>query len=791
MKTTTFTSRNKFGLLLCVAGLLMFAAPQARADEEKDPPTRVARISYVDGSVSLQPGGQGDWSSAARNRPMTIGDKIWVDKDSRAELQTGQAAFHIGSMTALSFLNLNEGITQVRLAEGSLNFRVRELRQGDVYEVDAPNLAFTVRQAGAFRIDVNENGDSTRVTVLRGDGEITAGDKNYDVHAGEQGEFNGAENPTYSITHAAGPDGLDRWAEERDLKEDHSASGKYVSRDMPGYDDLDDYGTWRDEPEYGHVWYPSDVGPGWAPYSNGYWGWVDPWGWTWVDYDPWGFAPFHYGRWAFVGGAWGWCPGPFFGPPIYGPAFVGFFGGGWGFGFGFGVGWFPLGFGEPFFPFFPCSRNFITVINVHNTFIRNTNIFNTNIRNINFVNAHNVNAVTTASRSAFVNGDPIKRGGQRLSASALNGAKVTNSVGLRPTQHSALGSANIKSNVARPSAAVQNRQVLARTAPAAAASHSPVQTMNNRGMTAGRFGNSQVNGTASANGRAGNSTVGGTARANGRVDNRPGNTPANSTMTPRQRELSQNRPPSAMPNSGRSINSPTGNNSAQRPGNNSRAWDAQGNATDRGRAPQGFGSSNRPTNAPAQNSARVMNDRPPWANGGAQRGGNNSPSRPSAPNSNSNRPSYSNSGAQRGGNSSPSRPSAPNSNSNRPNNSNSGRSYEPPQRSSSPPSNGNRGYAQQPSSSPRSYSAPRTYSPPSRSYPAPSRSYSAPSRSYGGGGGYSGGGGHSSGGSSYGGGGSRGGGSYSGGGGSHSGGGGGSHASGGGGSHGGSGGRPH
>ena len=147
----------------------MFAAPQARADEEKDPPTRVARISYVDGSVSLQPGGQGDWSSAARNRPMTIGDKIWVDKDSRAELQTGQAAFHIGSMTALSFLNLNEGITQVRLAEGSLNFRVRELRQGDVYEVDAPNLAFTVRQAGAFRIDVNENGDSTRVTVLRGE----------------------------------------------------------------------------------------------------------------------------------------------------------------------------------------------------------------------------------------------------------------------------------------------------------------------------------------------------------------------------------------------------------------------------------------------------------------------------------------------------------------------------------------------------------------------------------------------------------------------------------------------
>jgi len=107
MKTITFTGRSKLGLLLGITGLLIFAAPQARANEDKDPPTRVARISHVDGSVSLQPGGQGDWGSAARNRPMTIGDKIWVDKDSRAELQTGQAAFHLGSMTALSFLNLD------------------------------------------------------------------------------------------------------------------------------------------------------------------------------------------------------------------------------------------------------------------------------------------------------------------------------------------------------------------------------------------------------------------------------------------------------------------------------------------------------------------------------------------------------------------------------------------------------------------------------------------------------------------------------------------------------------
>ncbi|HET7184341.1 MAG TPA: DUF6600 domain-containing protein [Terriglobales bacterium] len=817
METIKFSGRSKLALLACVAGLLLFVAPQARADDDsQDPPTRVARIGVTDGSVSLQPGGEGDWGSAQRNRPMTIGDKMWVDKDSRAELQAGEVTLHLGSMTALSFLNLDQGITQVRLPEGSLNFRVRELHEGDVVEVDTPNIAFTVKEAGDFRIDVSETGDSSRVIVIRGGGEVSAGGQTYPVHAGEQGEFNGAQNPTYSITRAPGPDGLDRWAEERDLKMDRSASGDYVSRDMPGYDDLDDYGSWRDEPEYGHVWYPNDVGPDWAPYSVGYWNWVGPWGWTWVDYEPWGFAPFHYGRWAFIGGAWGWCPGPFIGPPIYGPAFVGFLGGGWGFGFGagFGVGWFPLGWGEPFFPWFHCGPRFINVINVHNTFIRNVNILNTrNIRNVNFVNAHNLRAVTTTSRGNFMNGGRVNRGGQHLTQGALNGARFSNSVGIRPTQHSSLGSANFNARAAHPPARLQNRSVMARTAPARAASRSAVRPENGRTFAATRSENARINSVARANGaesrpgnvhaNAGAESRPGNMRTNAGVENRPGsvqgNARGNAGENARQRDLSQNRPPSASSNG--------------RAGNSSRVWEAQGNSSDRGRAPQGFGS-NRPSNAPAQNSRSAMSDRPQQGLGNSNRGGNApaqsgrvqsdrppwaragaSPSeRSSAPNYSGNRPNYSNGGRA---NEAPQRnyngnrpnysnggrvnePPQRNYGGNRPDYSNRGRSYEPPQRNYSPPSYGNRG------------SSPRTYSPPSRSYPAPSRSYSPPSRSYGS---YGGGGGARSsgggGGRSYSGGGG-GGRSYGGGGGGSrgGGGGGGSHSSGGGGSHGGSG-RPH
>src|SRR5436190_15810693 len=97
---------------------------------------------------------------------------------------------------------------------------------------------------------------------------------------------------------------------------------------MPGGDELAQYGSWVESPEYGQAWYPQ-VAPDWAPYRDGHWAYVAPWGWTWVDSAPWGFAPFHYGRWAHIGGRWGWYPGGLVAGrpvPVYAPALVTFFG---------------------------------------------------------------------------------------------------------------------------------------------------------------------------------------------------------------------------------------------------------------------------------------------------------------------------------------------------------------------------------------------------------------------------------------------------------------------------------
>src|SRR5215475_3619777 len=641
---TKFSLKSGAGVLLSLLGLLFCFSTQVAKADEGDPPTRVARISYADGPVSFQPGGQGDWGTAQQNGTVTIGDKIWADKDARVELQAGQASVHVASMTALSFLNLDDNTIQMRIAEGSINFRVRELREGEVYEVDTPNLAFTVREAGAFRIDVSEDGESTRVTVIRGEGEVSAGGQTYPIKPGERGEFNGAQDVRYSISPAPSPDSFDKWAQGRDLKEDNSVSARYVSRDTVGYSDLDDYGTWDEVPDYGHVWYPSVVDAGWAPYSYGYWSWVGPWGWTWVDYAPWGYAPFHYGRWAFIGGRWGWCPGPYYARPYWGPAFVGFYGGGgWGVGFGFGggVGWFPLGWGEPFHPWYHHSFGYARNINIYNTHIRNVNFNDRNFgRNFNYAYAHNVPAATFTSHNNFVGGCRVNRGEFRATEASLRGARLAdnNHIGGSPTRQSFFGAGHNEGRIAAPSSAIQNRSVVARNTPARGASHMPTRSFSAGTMRPAteRPGNNGGRGFENSGNRPQNSMP----MSSGRF-NQP---QQNGGMSGRQRELSLDKPNSNMrTNAEGNANRGGSNINSQRPnpGSNTRSWEAQGNSTDRGHAPSGFGNSNRPQqNGAADRLARgtsmTRGDRPPWAgsgnsprSGGSQNGsfdrGNNSP----------------------------------------------------------------------------------------------------------------------------------------------------------------------
>jgi hypothetical protein len=479
-------------LALVFAALLL--TPNRAVADDDDPPSRVARLSYSNGDVSFSPAGTDDWVSAVLNRPLTIGDRLWTDKNARAELQVGSAVLYLSGETGFSFLNLDDRVMQVRLTEGTLNLRVRRIGDDESIEVDTPNLAFSVLRPGSYRINVNEAGHTTVINVREGQGEVTGGGSAYTVHPDEQGYFTGTDSLNADIQPLPDRDDFDQWCDERELRAEHAPARRYVSDDVIGYEDLDDYGGWRPEPEYGTVWFPHTTIVGWAPYRFGHWAWVSPWGWTWVDDAPWGFAPFHYGRWVFVRGAWGWVPCPprsvavAYVRPVYAPALVAWVGGphfgvgvavGGGVGVGVNVGWFPLGPREVFVPSYHVSRNYVNNVNISNTTVnqtvinnyynttvtnKNVNVNNTNVTNVHYVNQGVPGAVTATSGQTFTSARAVNSNLVAIDRRQIASAPVVASApAVTPPRQAVLGS-GAPSNV-RPPAALQTRQVVAKTAP--------------------------------------------------------------------------------------------------------------------------------------------------------------------------------------------------------------------------------------------------------------------------------------------------------------------------------------
>jgi hypothetical protein len=441
-------------------------------DQSQDPPGRVGRLNFSQGSVSFRPAGEDDWVNAVPNRPIVAGDDLWADEDSRAEVHVGSAALRLGAKTGITFLALDDLNTQIRLAQGSLIVRVRHVDDDDTYEIDTPNIAFTLLQPGEYRIDVNEDGSQTTTTVFHGHGRVTGGGFTYMAVAGQSATFTGNnDHLDYDLEQLPGQDDFDEWAFDRDAREDHADSGNYVSNEMTGYEDLDGYGEWSYVAGYGPAWRPVGVAVGWAPYRFGHWVWVTPFGWTWVEDEPWGFAPFHYGRWAFANGGWFWVPGPVVVRPVYAPALVAFVGGGPGFHFsaGVGVGWFPLGPGEVYVPSYRVSRNYVNNVNVTNTRVTVTNVTNvyntvivnksTTINNVTYVNQHVNNAVTVVSNDTFVNARPVGQNVMKVNAQEIASAPISHVVAAEPVRASVVGAG--RPVTVRPPAAVMSRPVVA------------------------------------------------------------------------------------------------------------------------------------------------------------------------------------------------------------------------------------------------------------------------------------------------------------------------------------------
>jgi hypothetical protein len=400
-----------------------FTVLAAQAQAEGDPPGRVAAVTERQGSVVFAPAGEEEWTELPLNRPLTQADRLWTDQGARVQIHTGNARVYLDDLSNLGIVELDDDTTHLSLTQGTLDAHVRELRNGERFEVGTPNLAARAGPDADWRLDVNPDTASTRVTVYSG--QVTVyGDagRAATLGAGQQATFVARDLEQVEADRRARDD-FDQWVAEHNRQEAQSPTARYVPPEVIGAQQLDQHGVWSQDATYGAVWYPNVTVADWAPYRQGRWSWIAPWGWTWIDDAPWGFAPFHYGRWAMIGSRWAWVPGRMAARPVYAPALVAFVGGGSGgaqwslrVGNSPGVAWYPLAPGEAWRPYYRAS----------NVYVRNVNrsypvqAATTNV----YVNARHAGAVTAVRLEDFNRGRTVSGHWQRVDAGAVLHAPV-------------------------------------------------------------------------------------------------------------------------------------------------------------------------------------------------------------------------------------------------------------------------------------------------------------------------------------------------------------------------------
>src|SRR5215469_2841870 len=330
--------------ILFIAGAAIPVLAQAPPPADADDQTHgVARISVMDGQVSVRRGDAGEWVAGVINAPLMADDTVATGPNSRGEVEFDASnMLRIGGNAEVHLTALEGNRYQMELAKGTVTFRVLRPSGANI-EVDTPSVSVRPSKAGIYRINVNDAGE-TQVAVRAGDVEVFTPKGSQWVSAGQMMLARGSSSdPEFQIVNAIPMDAWDQWNESRDrifLAPAAQTSEQYVPQGVYGAEDLGQYGTWRDVPQYGEVWQPT-VTAGWSPYSCGRWVWEDWYGRTWVGCESWGWAPYHYGRWFYEAnyGGWLWYPGVHGYRHWWSPALVGFFGwGGGGFGVGFGFG---------------------------------------------------------------------------------------------------------------------------------------------------------------------------------------------------------------------------------------------------------------------------------------------------------------------------------------------------------------------------------------------------------------------------------------------------------------------
>jgi hypothetical protein len=441
MRFMTLSALQK--LMLAAAATAVLALAPTLSYAQDDPTFQAGRVSFVSGAVSVQPAGTDDWGQAYPNLPLGPGDRIFTDSDGRAEIQVGQSFVRVGPNSDVSFEDATPYGVNFGVAQGSARIHTLGLWPGQAVHVHTPNGSATIVQSGELRVDVLTDDNATIFTDYFRDVFISgAGGFGQHIGNGQAIELIGTDPVFPQWLDPADADPLDGWSQQRDHLVLNAVSYRYVSPEIPGAAELDANGEWLPGTDYGAIWFPNNVPAGWAPYHYGHWVNHAPWGWVWVEDEPWGYAPFHYGRWVSFAGRWGWVPGPPAARPVWSPALVVFAGGIHVGGGGVSV-WFPLGPGEPYRPWYPCSPRYIDQVNISN--ITESRVVHVQTTYVNIVNVTNVTyvnrtiGVSAMSHDDFAAGHSAAKVSVNIDVHLMDHVTVQERPEARPTAASFTG----------------------------------------------------------------------------------------------------------------------------------------------------------------------------------------------------------------------------------------------------------------------------------------------------------------------------------------------------------------
>lgn len=351
------------------AGFAFAGTAMAQSPSAGDPPARVGRLSYLQGTVSYHDAQADAWSPATVNTPLTAGDALWTEPNGHDELSISGTRVRMDGDSQMDVLALDDSQTRLQLDQGRLDIKTFALETSQPYQIVTPRGIAALKDQGDYYVHAGTTADPTVMGVRSGAAEFQAPNgQTIALKGGEEAQVTGDGDSIQIRKIETAPPAMPTYWAQRDQQINY-APVQYLGADVTGYEDLGAYGTWSNDPDYGQVWAPQAVAADWTPYSTGYWSYVEPYGWSWVDSAPWGFAPYHYGRWAHRDNHWFWVPPEHHEHAVYAPALVAFVGG-TELGAALGaqhrpVGWFPLGPREAYVPPYTADRHYYQRINAN------------------------------------------------------------------------------------------------------------------------------------------------------------------------------------------------------------------------------------------------------------------------------------------------------------------------------------------------------------------------------------------------------------------------------------------